>query len=57
MWLGIGSGITLTVTLAAVLVWFLAWRRRRVLRQASMHTNEEERLESGNSMALVQVSS
>jgi hypothetical protein len=56
MWLGIGSGITLTVTLAAVLLWFLAWRRRRVLRQASMHTNEEERLESGDSMALVQVS-
>jgi hypothetical protein len=56
MWLGVGSGITLTVTLAAVLLWFLAWRRRRVLRQACMHTNEEERLEGGNSMAMVQVS-
>jgi hypothetical protein len=56
LWLGIGSGITLTVSSAIVLLWFLAWRRRRVLRQASLQAGEEEQLENGNSMAMVQVS-
>jgi hypothetical protein len=56
LWLGIGSGITLTVSSAIVLLWFLAWRRRRVLRQASLQAGEEEQVENGNSMAMVQVS-
>jgi len=56
LWLGIGSGITLTVSSAIVLLWFLAWRRRRVLRQASLQAGEEEQVENGNSMVMVQVS-
>jgi heme exporter protein D len=56
MWLGVGSGITLTVSSVIILLWFLAWRRKRVLRQASPQTSEEEQLETGNSMAMVQVS-